>query len=195
MGATTSGRAGSLASPASSAPPAGNPARRDGAASSAAPPRAWRWPLAVVGLLAACVAGQGVLLAAALRDPSFRVEEDYYARARRWDDVMAQARRNGELGWRVELAAAPVTTPAGRVVSARVLDRDGAPVDGARVHLTAFHNRWPDRVVEAELEPGAAAHAALLPLTQPGRWSVRLEVRRGADLFAEARALEVEGRP
>ena len=151
------------------------------------------WPCVVVAALVLTVAGNVALLLVAGSDPSFSVEPDYYRKAVAWDATMAQERHNRDLGWSVDLRISPEAgvAPLSRV-RAVVLDRDGAPLEGAAVELEAFHGARAGSRVRASLEPqGTTAHAALLPLRRAGLWELRLTVRRGADVFTQTLHQEV----
>jgi len=69
---------------------------------------------------------------------------------------------------------------------ARVLDRVGAPVDGARVDVEAFASARATRVTKAALESlGAGRYAVFLPSARPGLWELRLRATRGQDVFTQ----------
>jgi nitrogen fixation protein FixH len=143
----------------------------------------WYWPLGLAALLVGSAAANIALIVITARDASFAVEPDYYAKALAWDETMAQARRNEALGWSLGLGIEPAGERGRVTVAARLADRSGAPLDGARVSLEALHNARASRVLTATLEPRGAGYAAVMPLSRPGLWEFRVRVTRGADVF------------
>jgi nitrogen fixation protein FixH len=148
--------------------------------------RGWYWPLLIVVLL--FVGGIGpnlILLAFATGDPSFSVEPDYYEKSLRWDERLAQDRRNSELGWTLAIATRPGPPPEGGIeLTARLADRSGAPLEGATVTLEAFHNARASDVLALALEDvGEGSYGARLLARRPGLWEFRFVVRRDGEVF------------
>ncbi len=139
-----------------------------------------------VVIIAFVVGGAGVNLAlmlVATRDASFAVEADYYQKALRWDQTMAQEAENTALGWSVAMTL-DRSRPDGTRVRALVADREGQPVEGARVGIEAFHSARASRVIIATLEAEpSGGYSATLPLERPGLWEMRVRVERGEQVF------------
>jgi nitrogen fixation protein FixH len=153
----------------------------------------WYWPLGLTALLVGGAGANVALWLVAAGDPSFAVEPDYYAKAVHWDQTMAQEAANAALGWSVSASFEPGARPGQSRLVARVRDRAGAPVDGARVSVVAFPSARASRMSAAALEPkGDGAYAAGLPADRPGLWELRVRVTRGGDVFTETLA---EDRP
>ena len=151
------------------------------------------WPLGVAAALLATAAGYAVLFRAATGPGAAVVEPDYYRRAVAWDSTARAERRAGELGWRLE-ADLGALTRAGSVLTARLADRSGAPLDGARLRVSAVHNLDAAHPVAAELAPaGAGAYATRLPLAHAGLWELRFEAARGAEHAVFALRREAAG--
>jgi nitrogen fixation protein FixH len=147
--------------------------------------KGWYWPLLLVGLLASGVVANLYFMGLAVSDPSFAVEPDYYAKALAWDAHLAQAKENAELGWTIALAVADADRATGRAhVVARLFDRDGRPLPGLTVGLTAFHNARASQVVAATLsETAEHAYAADVAVSRPGLWEFRVAATRGTETF------------
>jgi hypothetical protein len=142
----------------------------------------WRWPLFLVGLLTLSVVSSVVLMGFAVNDPAFAVEDDYYQKALHWDDVMAQERVNGELGWSVDLDA----TPSEGVTALRLMLRgaDGLPLRGAQVGVTARHNARASRTLDTSLTANPdGSFSGVLPLARRGLWQFDVVATRGEDTF------------
>lgn len=144
------------------------------------------WPLALGGLLAASVVFNLAVVFVASRDPSFAVERNYYRKALAWDQVMAQEHRNAELGWRLDLALDRAPSAAHATLVARLADRDGRPIDNARVVVEALHNARANDVIQATLAAdGTGRYVGALPMHRAGLWELRLRVEHGGDVFTE----------
>jgi nitrogen fixation protein FixH len=153
--------------------------------------KGWLWPVGIVALLAGGAGANVGLLVIASRDASFAVEPDYYRKAVNWDQTMAQEARNAELGWRVAAAIEPAGRGQARL-RARVADRAGAPVTGARVTVEAFASARAAQIVNVALVPeGAGVYAAALPVGRPGLWELRVTVARGAQVFTRTLSQDV----
>jgi nitrogen fixation protein FixH len=156
--------------------------------------RARWWPFFIIALLVGGAGANVALMVIATRDPSFAVEPDYYRKALRWDDVMAQERENAALGWSVEVGADSATRPTR--IALRVSDRDGAPVEDATVQVTAFHNARASQIVAATLAPARGGrYSAPLPLDRPGLWELRVRVVQGDRIFTQTIAQDFPRMP
>ncbi len=138
-----------------------------------------RWVGVIVGLLVGNVVATGVLIAASHHGGS-RVIPAYYDQAVHYDDVMAQARRNLELGWNVELA---------RDLSVRIRDRGGAPIDDARVHV-AGTTRATGAPVAASLASAGAGVYRAHSAHAVGWQDLTITVERGRDTYIAHEAIE-----
>jgi nitrogen fixation protein FixH len=151
----------------------------------------------IVALLGVSLSANLVLLVLAVDDPSFAVEPEYYEKAMAWDARRAQDRHNEELGWSLDLEVDPETSQAGsHRVEARLLDRDGAPLEGATVRLQTFHNARAGQILETTLLPaGEGRYRATLALGRPGLWEFRFVVERGEETYTERLLRDVWSRP
>ena len=145
-------------------------------------PGAW-WPIAVVAVLGVTVAANAWLLLAASDPQATVVEPDYYRRALKWDSTAAVAARSARLGWSADAAIGPLDREGRALVEVRVRDAGGEPVRGARVRVTAIHNREADRHLEARLGETPGGYAGTLALHHAGLWELRLEVLRAEDRY------------
>ena len=153
------------------------------------------WPIAVIGALVVTVVANVVLLLAA-NDPGDRavVEPDYYRKAVAWDRTMAQEAVNDSLGWSVE--AALEATAGGPVVRARVADRGGKPLTGARVSVVGIHNLVAGSPVEGPLrETAPGDYEAALPFRRAGLWELRFLVKHGHESLTAQVQRELADRP
>jgi nitrogen fixation protein FixH len=144
-----------------------------------------KWICAIVGLLAANVLATGVLIAAA-HDPSHasQVIPAYYDRAVHYDEALDQAARNRALGWRVT-----VEVDRG-ALAIRALDRSGAALADARVHVTGYPRARADEVIDLELAAGAGRW--VLPgRHRRGMYDLTVAVVRDRDVFVQRAAVEV----
>jgi len=150
-------------------------------------PRAkgWYWPWIVVGILVAGIVPNLVLVAVAINDPSFAVEENYYEKARHWDEEMARRRASRALGWQVDLDVRAIPDrPGFRRIEAVVRDREGRVLDGCRVALETFHNARAARRERVELAVEDGRHVAELSMRRPGLWIFDIDVSRKGQEFS-----------
>lgn len=146
-----------------------------------------RWPLFIVGLLAAQILLGVFFFWQATSDPSFAVEEDYYQKAVEWDSKMAQDRANTKLGWNAQVTVGPGDPTTLAVI---LLDSHGEPISGVQVSIETFHNVRAGDILRAVLSETASpgTYSADLPMTRPGIWEVRITaVRAGATFTHTAR--------
>ena len=142
------------------------------------------WPVAIVCVLAITVAANIVLIVAANDPNGSAVEPDYYRKAVAFDSTMAERSADLKLGWRAEaLLGRP--SSRGTPLLVRLLDANGAPLDGAVVGVVAVHNLDAGHPVRgAVVGEGAGRYGASLPLAHEGRWELRLSVQRGSQRFS-----------
>ena len=150
------------------------------------------WPIAIVGVLALTV-GANVAVFIAARDPhAAALEPDYYNKAVAWDSTLAQEHRSEQLGWRVDADLLDASRD-GATLRVQVLDRDGAPLTGARVRVEAIHNLQADVRVKAVFgDSGQGEYVMKLPLPRAGMWELRLDITRGADRYVTSLRREAQ---
>lgn len=136
----------------------------------------------------------GITVYLANSDRSFAVEPDYYQKALRWDAQVQQREQTLALGWDVRLDPG-AQGAAGRHVQISIRDRDGRPVEGARVRVTAFPAaRAADRF-GAEFDPSEpGVYRADMDLAQPGLWEFDVLATRGGDQYTNRLRVSVQGR-
>jgi len=139
-----------------------------------------RWTLIIVGLLVMQVIFGGVSVALALRGRGVVVEADYYNKAVHWDDHEALVQASQKLGWKADVRVGDVATSKGeRALMITLRDKDGVPVEGARVEAAFFHRAAALDVTQVELKAsGAGVYSASVPVNRVGVWEFRLTVHR-----------------
>ena len=117
----------------------------------------------------------GLLIWFAVSSFSGVAVEGPFDRGRTYNTVIAEAKRQADLGWRVEIAL------EGKRVVASVVDRYGAPVD-----LLAVEGRLVrpvERIADVPVAlagAGGGRYVGAVDLPKPGLWDVKLtfETRR-----------------
>jgi len=144
----------------------------------------WVWPAAVVVVLAVTI-GANIYILIAANDPNAMVvEPDYYRKAVAWDSTLALRERSAELGWTADATLGPLTADGHSRIELTLTDHDGTPLDGARVEVTAIHNREAARRPRQVLDPvGPGRYAATFPLRHIGRWELRVVAVRDTATF------------
>jgi hypothetical protein len=148
------------------------------------PPRL-RWPVLIISALVIHVVVSLATVVIATSNPSYAVEENYYQKALAWDASRAQERHNLELAWQLDFEVAPPPAAGSDPqLVVRLADRDGLPLDGARVAVAAFHNARADQIVRAEpAATGGGVYACPLAMRRAGRWELRFTVDCGGEHF------------
>ena len=144
---------------------------------------AWKWLLAIAGLLVANVVGM-VILAVVAHHGRAQVIPDYYARAAHYDDELASSSRSRALGWRVEVSA------TGDAIDARVLDASGAPITGATVRITGYQRAYASDVVDIALAPAGAGHYRGAMPARRGWYDLVVRVDARGDRYTDHLAVE-----
>lgn len=157
--------------------------------------RGMGWPIAIAAILGTTVVANVWVLYIANRDPSFAIEKDYYQKALRWDDEVAQQARNTALGWRLSSTLTPLAAD-GATLTVQLTDSAGARVEGATVTVAALHNARAGTVLDATLAPAAGgAYAVRLPMHRSGEWELRFQAVRGDQRFTAVQRLDAVARP
>jgi len=118
-------------------------------------------------------------------DPSFAVEQDYYAKALHWNKEIDQRKINEELGWTVSLAEAPrVTSDKHADIVLTVLDAGGHTLSDATITAVAFpvaRAATKASITFDGVAPGR--YAARIYDPRHGKWELRVAVTHGEDRF------------
>lgn len=151
------------------------------------------WPGVVVALLCMSVTMVTVTIVAALNDPSFAVETDYYERGLRWDDHIAQLDKNRALGWVAAVEVGEPDAAGRRPLVVALSDAQGAAIEGAVVGASCFHHAAAHLVETLTLAPGDAPgrYRAATAIDREGRWEVTLEVSARGERFTDRRTLDL----
>lgn len=135
------------------------------------------WPIAIVVLLAANVAGTVVMIRASGGEDANAVEPDYYRKSMAWDSIATARQQAAALGWTLRAQLGPLDAQGVAALDVTLLDRDGAPIDDALLGVEAIHNAHARHPVSATLAATAAGrYTAHLPLRWAGRWELRFAI-------------------
>jgi nitrogen fixation protein FixH len=121
----------------------------------------------------------------ATANPSYAVEKDYYQKGLRWDERIAQDRRNQVLGWEIVFDVSPPSAFGDRPkLSVTLTDRDGDRMSYASISVEAFHNARSNDILEATLASDSKdVYSAQLPMRRSGVWEFRFRVERADNVF------------
>lgn len=147
--------------------------------------RAWRWPLAVVGILGVSLTVCAITVVAAVSDPSYAIEDDYYQRAVDWDHERDLQAASDRLGWRADV----IVSDDG-IITAVMTDANDQPIDNAAVRVTTFHHARRGLAQDLTLQPrGNGRYVGTLAQPRSGQWQVRLRAAVGPDQFFQTQDL------
>jgi nitrogen fixation protein FixH len=152
------------------------------------------WPGIVVVLLCLSITMGAITVVAALRDPSFAVESDYYDKGLLWDEHTAQLDHNKALGWRASFEIGESDTLNLRPLLVELHDREGAPIEGAIVNVSCFHHAAANTVETLTLLAGPLPGQYVAParITREGIWSFSLVVTASGELFTDRQKLNLK---
>jgi nitrogen fixation protein FixH len=152
------------------------------------------WPGLVIAMLGGQIILMLVMVYMATSDRSFAVEPDYYRKAIRWDETVAEHRVSNQLGWRIKLSVADETDIyKNRDIDCTITDKAGRPIEGASVEMIAFAHARGSQRTELTLDPIAAGHySSRLRVPRGGKWEFRIVVRRAEQTYTEIQQLVVD---
>ena len=142
------------------------------------------WKFAICGLLAVNVAAT-LALALAANDGETQVIPAYYEQAAHYDDALAQAERNRELGWRAAIALDRDG------VQVAVHDARGASIDGAHVTISGYQRAHAGSELALALVAVGGGIYRGATHARPGVHDVTVTVERGNAVFTQRVELEV----
>ncbi len=144
--------------------------------------RGMGWPIGITLVLAATVALNVIVLRIATEPNAYATEPDYYRKAVTWDSTARAERASEATGWTCD--AQIVRSRAGLELRLQLVDAEGGPIDGARVHVTAIHNLAASQPSEIlPIDAGAGTYVAKFPGAHAGLWELRITAAHGADRF------------
>jgi len=145
--------------------------------------KGFHWPLIIVAFLLGDMIAMGITVAVSSGDPSHYVIPDYYQKAVKHDEVIAQERHRLELGWALTVARATPTAD-GVDVDFELMGRDRQPVLGAKGTVEAFHQARAARAQSLPLEDvGAGIYRAHIPVRKAGLWDLDVTIEHPEGTF------------
>ncbi|MEQ8843691.1 MAG: FixH family protein [Phycisphaerales bacterium] len=142
--------------------------------------RSWVWPLAVVGALAVSLTVCAITVVAAVSDPSYAIEDDYYQKAVDWDDRRALQAASDQLGWNANVSIDLAAT----TLAVAINDDQGQPIEAAIVRATIFHHARRGMAQRVDLRhEGQGCYTATIAQPREGQWQVRLTAQHNSNTF------------
>jgi nitrogen fixation protein FixH len=137
---------------------------------------------------------QLVLVRMALHDPSFSIEDGYYAKATSWDARRAQDAQNARLGWQLNVGFSVLPRGEIEVVLATPTDASGATLTGLHVDVEAFAvARSSARIRATLIEGPPGEYRAPLRTLRSGLWELSFTAKKGPDVFTHTRRVDLPG--
>jgi nitrogen fixation protein FixH len=145
-------------------------------------------PLIILASLAA-LGAVAVTIAVGISLKEETVVKDPYEHGLRYDHDRAVRSR---LGWQARFDAASLR-PGGAELGFTLVDRAGAPVDGAEVMVAVTRPAGPgDECQGSARALGGGRYLAPVGFAAPGFWDVRLDATRGGDAVGLTQQVRVE---
>lgn len=140
----------------------------------------WAWPLGIMAALGTTMAVNIAILILAIRTSPDLIEDQPYERGLVYQAKLDDFSRFIAFGWNVSFDVSSADLAQGRTLHLRLTSKEGLPIQGARVLLTAI--RPSDAAFDQHLEllegsiPGV--YSSLLRGPR-GLWIMRLLIRKG----------------
>ncbi|MDH3626396.1 MAG: FixH family protein [Acidobacteriota bacterium] len=135
------------------------------------------WVGIIVSLLLFSVATQTVLIVSSMTDPSFAVVPDYEQKAADWDLKNAQAQRNRQLGWTLDVRTRPGNERFELNVEVEIHGTYGKPIRDAHIVFEAFHNARASQIQRSEMvHVGDGIYIATIGGRRAGVWQFQFQV-------------------
>jgi nitrogen fixation protein FixH len=151
------------------------------------------WPWAIAGLFLLILIINISVWVNATSDSSHVILENYYERAVRYDEDVKQDSINQALGWLVSYSflapedeaqdAVGSDFPANTLLWVQLARENGLPIDGAHVHLQAFHLAHSAHPIQVDLHEGPTGYGSHLRLGPAGIWDLSLQVQKDSTVF------------
>lgn len=146
-------------------------------------------PWIFVGFFAVVAAANAIMIWVGMTTWPGLVTEGAYERGLNYNRNLAAAEAQAALGWQVRWRATLEHGREGRI-EVELADRDGMPIDTARVEATFLRPGDENRDFALELAPeGRGRHAAAFTLPAVGRWIVHLRAVRGDERWVDEKRL------
>lgn len=138
-------------------------------------PDGWWYPWIYVGGMLLVIVVNGLLIFYAVHTFTGLTTDHTYRKGLAYNDAIAGAKAQEEMGWHVALRFTPDGTGHGGAVEVSFRDHDGRAVPGLRVearYVRPTHQGYDGRV--ALDDRGDGRYGGHLPLPLPGQWNLRL---------------------
>ena len=151
-------------------------------------PERSRWiPLAFVGFFAFVLAANAAMIWLAFATWTGLETESAYQKGLAYNDRLAEARAQAELGWQVAVAFAE-PAPGRLEIALDLADRYGNPLERALVDATLLRPTHEGHDLSVALERRLGGqYAALIELPLAGQWEVELTVEAAGEVWRGAR--------
>jgi nitrogen fixation protein FixH len=152
-----------------------------------------RWiPWTFAGGLAVVVAANGTLAYFAIVSSTGLVTERPFEAGNGYNRVLAAAAAQDALGWHASLRFTPSGHKRGEI-AAEFTDAAGQPLNGLSVNAQIVRPVEPVPAQNLALpEIALGRYAAPAELDRPGQWEIRIDARRGGDLYEFAQRIFVK---
>lgn len=137
------------------------------------------WPKAIIAFFIVVFTANWVLVYLAVSGFDGLVEENYYEKGLRYNDVIQAEKR---LGWKIELSFSDdLKTAAANKAKVVIFDLKGEPIGGAKVKLLLRRPATDRFDKEFELVPSGCAYHGTVSLPINGLWDIAVTAEKGAD--------------
>ena len=142
------------------------------------------WPGLPIIILGGGVILNILMVSLAVRDGGYQYEPNYYQKAIKWDETIAQEKRNAALGWKLTFVNVPVVSSSNaQPFCISLKDKKGAVLDQTSVKAVAFHNAHSMQRKTLLFQRKGALHCVTYPFKRGGLWEFRFTAKRINTIF------------
>lgn len=120
--------------------------------------------------------------------------EDFYAKGKNMNDIIAKRKRMEELGWQFDIDMPDLIAGKEHPITVRVLDKDNQPfdVDSAIFYYYRPSNKDYDGQLELKSTGDVGTYQNQINLPLKGKYDVIMEVVKGEEVFNFGRSIMVQ---
>lgn len=137
------------------------------------------WPKAIIAFFSVVFAMNGFFIYKAVSGFDGLVEDNYYEKGLKYNDVIQQKKR---LGWKIELSFTDdLKTAAPNKAKVVIFDHKGEPIGGANVQIALRRPATNEFDNNFELVPSGCAYHGNISVPVSGLWDLMVTAEKGTE--------------
>lgn len=137
------------------------------------------WPKVIIAFFAVVFSANGFLIYQAISGFDGLIEENYYEKGLKYNEVIQQEKR---LGWRIELSFTDdLKASSANKAKVVIFDKAGIPMGGAKVKVVLRRPATDRFDKEFDLVPSGCAYHGTISVPTNGLWDLNVKAEKGND--------------